>query len=90
MPYDSCILASHARDYPVLAWEIVVAGARLGAELDMSCKLVILALLCGAGIGEEIQEEKIVENVGQQLLKFTIPLGWGAGELLEEEDPALR
>ena len=46
-------------------------------------KLVVLAAMCVAGLCEDLVEER------EQLLKFTIPLGWGAGQLLED-DPATR
>ena len=54
--------------------------------MKLIIKLTILAVLCIKSAHCEDQEEKDLE----QLLKFQIPLGWGAGQLLEEDDPALR
>ena len=61
---------------------------RLGTvRMKIIAKTTIFALLWSFGLGDE--QKEVVEK-DDQLLRFTIPLGFGAGQLLEEDDPALR
>ena len=53
--------------------------------------LVIIAVVTLARhscLSAEVEEEE--KKTPEQLLKFSIPLGWGATELLDETDSALR
>ena len=52
--------------------------------------LVIIAIvtLAHGSLSTEVEEEE--KKTPEQLLKFSIPLGWGATELLDETDSALR
>ena len=56
--------------------------------MNLFVKLVVVALLSKCGQCENQEDE--AETKDEQLLKFQIPLGWGAGQLLEEDDPALK
>ena len=63
---------------------------RLGTvRMEIIVKTTILALLFSFGLSDEPKEKEVIEK-NDQLLRFTIPLGFGAGQLLEEENPALR
>ena len=53
----------------------------------MCVRLILLAVLCVGGLCKA--GVKTLQNE-DQLLKFTIPLGWGATQLLETEDPDTR
>ena len=78
---------------PVMPGTVLCRGSeawrgRLGTvRMKIIAKTTILALLFGFGLGDE---QKEVVKKDDQLLRFTIPLGFGAGQLLEEEDPTLR
>ena len=58
-------------------------------RMEIIFKTAIFALLLSFCLGDEQKEKEVVEK-DDQLLRFTIPLGFKAGQLLEEDDPALR